>query len=467
VKNPFPWLTIGICSALLLPPLFMNGMFSDGMLYASVSKNYAQGLGTFWEQFYSTTAYTAFHEQPPLLFFLQGMFFKILGTSMYTERIYCLLAALINAFLIYRCWKISYPARGTWWMPLLFWFTMPVTFYAFINNLEESTMSVFVLAAMVHVLRALHLKQRETLHLLLAGAMILLAGLTKGVQGMFLLSAPFFWWLCFRKTGFFIMLRQSFLLALIPVLFAIYAWFTPAIHASLEVYFTSRFFSTFHHLNDTSTSRFHILYELFLDLLSLFVMLTLILVASTGKKGFFSGWKEQKKLILFFALTAASGILPLMVTMEQRGFYLVTALPFIALAASLFIAPNIEQIQQKMAEKGRIATFLSIFGVFITISAIISTFFFAGKPKRDSEKLHDLPLIAAKTGEWKTLLTTKNIFLDWGFSAYAMRNHSLSVTENKTVANEWLVLEKTDPVPEGYQLISLPTERYLLFRKKP
>jgi hypothetical protein len=302
---------------------------------------------------------------------------------------------------------------------------------------------------------------------MLAGGMLLLAGLTKGVQGMFLLSAPFFWWLCVRDTGFLIMLKQSLLVVLIPVLFLLYAWFTPEAHSSFDAYFTSRYISTFNHVNDTSGSRFHILYELLLNSLSLLTMLAAILVATTGKKDFFPGWKDQKKLILFFILSSFAGIFPLMVTMEQRGFYLVTALPFLAIAAALFIAPNIEQIQENLLIKRKTSAFLSVLGIFITTGAIISTFIVAGKPKRDAEKLHDLVLIAAQTGERKTILTTQKVYLDWGFSTYAMRNHGISVTENVAITNEWLVLEKTDTVPDGYQSVSLPTERYLLLKKKP
>lgn len=440
----------------------MDGMFSDGMLYASVSKNYAQGYGTFWEQFSSATS-SAFHEQPPLMFFLQGMFFKMLGYSMYTERIYCLIAALINAFLILRCWKIIRPASSISWLPVLFWFTMPVTFYAFINNLEECTMSVFVLAAMVHLLHALHVKQRETLHLMLAGIFILLAGLTKGIQGMFLLAAPFCWWLCMRHAGFIAMLRQSFFVAVVPLLFVLYAWFTPEVRASFESYFSSRFVSTFAHANVTG-SRVHILYELLLDSLPMLVMMAAILLAT---KTFFSGWQQHKKLILFFLLVSATGILPLMVTLEQRGFYLVTALPYIAIAAALFVAPGMEKMQENLARRNKLSAFLSIFGMVLTTGALVATFLLAGKPKREGEKIHDLALIATQTGERQTLLTTTSIYTDWGFSACAMRNHGLSITENNTIANTWLVLEKTDAVPSGYIAIPLLTERYNLYKKVP
>lgn len=465
ISGSFIWLTIGACSILLLPALFMDGMFSDGTLYASVSKNFAQGYGTFWEPYNSATS-NAFYEQPPLMFFLQGLFFKMLGYSMYTERIYLLLAALINAFLIYRCWQIVRPSAAIGWLPVLFWFTMPVTFYAFINNLEECTMSVFVLAGMVHLLRALHTEQRETLHLVLAGAMILLAGLTKGLQGMFLLAGPFLWWLCMRKTGFLTMIKQSFLIAIIPLLFVMYAWFTPEVRASFESYFNSRFVNTFNHSHDTA-GRFHMLYELFLDSLPMLVMMLFILIATKSKMALFAGWQQQKKFILFFLAVAASGILPLLVTLEQRGFYLVTALPYLAIAASLFMAPSMELLQEKLARRKTAAAFLSIFGMIMTTAAIIATFLLAGKPKRDAEKLHDLPLIAAQTGERQTLLTTANIYVDWGFVSYAMRNHGLSMTENNTIADTWLVLEKTDAVPSGYIAIPLLTERYNLYKKTP
>lgn len=458
----FPWLTIGVCSLLLLPALFMNGMFSDGMLYASVSKNYAQGYGTFWQPYFSATS-GPFHEQPPLLFFLQGLFFKMLGYRMYTERIYCLIAAFLNAFLIIRCWKIIRPASSLSWLPVLFWFTMPVTFYAFINNLEECTMSVFVLAAMVHLLRALQEKRRETLHWIIAGIFILLAGLTKGVQGMFLLAAPFCWWLCVRNNGFVAMLRQSFFVAIIPLLFVAYAWLTPEVRTSFESYFYSRFFNTFNHSHDTA-GRFHMLYELLLDSLPMLGMMAGILFAT---KTFFTGWQQHKKLVSFFLLVAASGILPLMVTLEQRGFYLVTALPYIALAAALTVAPGMERLQENLARRNKLSISLSIFGMLFTTGALVATFVLAGKPKRDGEKIHDLALIAAQTGERKTLLTATNIYLDWGFNAYAMRNHGLSITENNTIADTWLVLEKTDIVPAGYTSIPLATERYNLYKKNP
>ncbi len=465
MKNPLPWLTIGICCALLLPTLFMDGMFMDGVLYSSVSKNYAHGLGTFWEQYYSAASGVAFHEQPPLMFFLQGQFFKLLGDSIYTERIYSLIAALICSGLIYRCWKIIQPSSKTGWLPVLFWFTIPITFYAFINNLEECTMSVFVLAATVHLLRALHTKQGETLHLILAGLMILLAGLTKGVQGMFLLAAPFVWFISVRDKNFMGMIRQSFLVALVPVLFVIYAWFVPAVHSSFAAYFSARFVATFNHSHDTSGSRFHILFELLQGIIGLLVMLGIILFTTKNRFAVSKGWRTHKKLILFFACVAVTGIFPLMITLEQRGFYLVPALPFIAFAAALIVAPNVELMRTRLKNRRKLTAFIRVFGMLLTVGAIVSGVLLAGKPKRDRDKLEDLALIASQTGENEIIAANHSVKEDWGLNTYAMRKYGITIKEDLSLENEWLLLQKADTVPEGFQQVSISTSIYNLYRK--
>ncbi len=465
-EHPLAWITAGLCALLLLPALFMDGMFMDGVLYASVSRNYAEGFGTFWFPYFSETFYTDFHEQPPLMFFLQGTFMKVLGTGLYTERIYCLIAAVISVFLVHRCWTVVRGSGKTGWLPVLAWFIMPVTFWAYTNNVEECTMTLFVLAAMIHFLRAAHERKRETFHLLFAGLWILLAGLTKGLQGMFLLGAPFVWWLTVRNTSFVRMIGQSLLVAAIPALFVLYAWFTPDVHASFEAYFTSRFSKTFSGVTATTASRFHLLFELLLDTLPLIVVGTVLLLSFRKSRRFPAGWESSKKLVLFFLLVALTGILPLLVTLEQRGFYLVTALPYVALAFTLLVAPQAELLETRALQRRKLSAGLGVFGLVLLAGAVAATFFMAGKPRRDEANLHDLPLIAAQTGERATLSASNVICSDWPFLCYAMRNHGLSFNNQQLVQYKWLLLEKGDPEPVGYKKVEVPLVRFSLYGKK-
>jgi len=48
VNFPFRVFTIAVFVIAILPSLVQDGMFIDGIQYAVVSKNLANGLGTFW-----------------------------------------------------------------------------------------------------------------------------------------------------------------------------------------------------------------------------------------------------------------------------------------------------------------------------------------------------------------------------------------------------------------------------------
>ena len=39
----------------------------DGLMYSAISKNLANGIGTFWNPYLSETLFPEFHEHPPLV----------------------------------------------------------------------------------------------------------------------------------------------------------------------------------------------------------------------------------------------------------------------------------------------------------------------------------------------------------------------------------------------------------------
>ncbi len=87
-QTPFWLFTVALLFALTLPVLVQDGMFQDGMLYAGIAKNLAGDRGSFWALHFSPTLFNIFNGHPPLAFGIQALFFKILGNSIYTERVY-------------------------------------------------------------------------------------------------------------------------------------------------------------------------------------------------------------------------------------------------------------------------------------------------------------------------------------------------------------------------------------------
>src|SRR5690606_19575093 len=85
---------------IISPALFSDGMFMDGLIYATIAKNLANGMGSFWYLKFSETFFSAFHEHPPLAMALQSIFFKIFGDSIYVERFYSMGSFLITGYIM-------------------------------------------------------------------------------------------------------------------------------------------------------------------------------------------------------------------------------------------------------------------------------------------------------------------------------------------------------------------------------
>jgi 4-amino-4-deoxy-L-arabinose transferase-like glycosyltransferase len=464
--NPHVLLTIGICSILLIPSLFMDGMFMDGVLYSSVSKNYAHGNGTLWNMTFSLTAHHAFHEQPPLMFALQSAFFKIFGDSMYTERIYSLCAAILSTLLLARCWTHISMHRSTSWFPVLIWFIMPVTFYGYINNLEECTMTVFILASLTHILRALNAPKELHLHWLLAGFWLLLAGLTKGIQGMFLLAAPFWVMIFIDKGKFLPFVRRSVLIGAIPALFVVIALLNTEIRDSFSEYFGSRFVNTFNGTNASTNSRFHMLFELLIDTLP---SLALILITLFAMRKVYSPLKMPAALrskLLFLLACGFSGILPLMVTLEQRGFYLIPPISIIALFIALIGERQIAVIQTNRENSLVYRRIASIAGTIIILTSVITTVLKAGEFKRDADTLTGLKAVSSITGQNTYVMASTGIMSDWPVICYAQRFHGFSLHDNaKAYPAPWYVERKGEnSAPPGFVPVNCESAAFSLYR---
>jgi 4-amino-4-deoxy-L-arabinose transferase-like glycosyltransferase len=94
---------------LFIPNLLQKGMFVDGLWYATISKNLAEGFGSFWSPAFTHTMAPVFIDHPPLVFGIQSLFFKVLGDALYVEKIYALFIISLTLVLIIILWRIIRP----------------------------------------------------------------------------------------------------------------------------------------------------------------------------------------------------------------------------------------------------------------------------------------------------------------------------------------------------------------------
>jgi len=67
--------------------LLRLGLHGDGVEYACVARNLADGLGTFWKPYLEDYRHPVFHEHPPLVYWIQSLFFRIFGDGAYFEAV--------------------------------------------------------------------------------------------------------------------------------------------------------------------------------------------------------------------------------------------------------------------------------------------------------------------------------------------------------------------------------------------
>lgn len=465
---------IFVCTVMLIltvATLIKHGMFMDAMLYTSVSHNLSHGIGTFWLPYfdeYNVADLSSFHEQPPLAFGIQSLFFRLLGDSMYVERFYTFFTMCVNAFLINILWKEITKDTPTLkpfgWLAILLWITIPVCFWSYSNNMHENTMSMFTLSAVLFSYKALQSQQNNIFYFILSACFICLAALTKGFPALFPITVPFLHWLFIRKKSFpkIVLYSSIMLLVMIIIGFALYLY--PPSHESLSIYLFKR---AFQRINEAPSvdSRFFILGRLFSELIPAFAFTALFVLISMWKKIDLE-FSIQKKQAFLFIFIGLSGSLPLMLTMVQNGFYFVASLPFFGIGFALITAPVIWALLQKI--KPEAGSKLMVVSITCLVAAIVFIYFQKDKYSRDKELLHDVEQIASVVPANTRINCSNSTYSNWSLNCYLVRTYGISINNIvfDSTQRKYFVTELNGESPDAtkFREISLSTTQYKLYQ---
>lgn len=467
--NIYSWLlSLTVVFALTLPFLIQDGMFMDAMLYTSVAKNLAEGYGTFWfPQFskYNIAGLSSFHEQPPLGFGIQSLFFTVLGSSLYTERIYVLCTILLTVYLIFKIWKLvakdtAYENSG-WVVPVL-WISIPVCFSTYRDNMMEDTMTIFILLSAFFFL--LYRQRNKLIYAILTGVSIFCAALVKGVPGFFPLILPLLYHVFIERSKLLNLMRDLMITGITVLLLFGLLMLWPDARESLSVYLFKRLLVR---VNDvpTVTNQFYIFYRLLSELL---VPVALVLIFFLfERKDFKQKWSLlPKQYVYFFLCLGIAGSLPLMLTKVQKGFYFVPSLPFFAIAFGLVVAPIIAMRLERQ-DFNKYMKWFKPFTLILFVTVLLFTVSKAGQTRRHKDVLHDVYIIG-KYIPGKTLLSVEmEIMENWAFQTYMMRYFTVSLEPYKK-EQFYLVLKGnangTDI--QGFQKVNTPLILFDLYQKE-
>ncbi len=398
--------------------LFTPGQFIDGATYASISRNLSQGLGSFWNLFYTPNLYPHFIEHPPLFFGVQSLFFSFFGDYWYTEDIMGFFLWVITALGIDRiCRWSSLSSRGTQWA-LIFWTIVPVVSWSFGNNLLETLVSPLTVWSVAISIYGMRRKQYFTLAL--AGMIIAGAFMTKGPLGLFPLAFPFFWHITSgsnRKFRFLI--RDSLFVSLGALFIMSLMLISKDAIAVIDSYWTKQVVKSISNIT-TVKSRFYIVMVFFIQLA---LPLLLALVIRLFNKGL-SPNKKTLSRSLTFGLFSLSAIIPMIVSLKQSDYYSTPAYPFAAISIAFCIERCLLQFK-RIKPKIFFQIIISSFSIGILLRLFPFIHDHRDLQLRESIEYH------ANQYRGDTVFVSDDLFTNWSLQAHCARIGQIYMSNNK------------------------------------
>jgi hypothetical protein len=411
-------------------------MFLDGVTYASIARNLAQGRGCFWAPHYTATIYPAFHEHPPLAFWLQSQWFRVLGDHWFVERAYSATAAVLIAVFIVIIWRAVHrtaESRNHDWLPVALWMAAPVVSWSIVGNLLETTVAVFVTAAVA----ALVLTTRGPVPTALAGGIlsglcVVGAALSKGPVGLFpLAAAPALALLpgqC-RRSLWYGGTAQWMAVLLCGALLVV----MPASRDSLSAYLHEQVVTALAGRREVSSGSLTIVVALFQGVWLPMATVGALLVMA-GRP-----WTKPAPGVvssaIAFMLLGLSGTLPILVSPKQTGHYLMPAVAFYAISFSALVSATVADLGHRLGRR----TALTVRAVAGTL--VIGTMVAAALPalEREPARLAELDRLAPVAPRGITAGICAATNADWGLHAWFQRRFQMSLDATQPLSHEWFL----------------------------
>ena len=425
-NTPFWLLLIGLFLILVSKNLLTEGMFLDGVTYACISRNMACGLGSFWNPSYTQTIGHVFHSHPPLAFGLEALFFKVLGDHWWVEKLYSVLAFLFTGLLIALIWKRTTNNLRWAWLPLLFWLVMPLATWCATNNMLENTMSVFVLFSVY--LMIVGYQRNHKIWLFLSAVALLLAFLSKGFTGLFPLVFPILYCAFDQKRKWIQGPIDSLILLVSIAVFAgIMFLVCPGSFGYIKDYIRLQVIGGGLH-EATASSRFYIVFALLQQLMIPYVIAMALVICKARSKvnNKVFEFPPDKGWFYVFLIMGLVGVLPIMVSVKQRDFYMLAALPFFALACGHITLSMLTLWLPKITPKVR--GWMTLGAGCVVLLGLVLNVVHIGKYGRDEALIEEVKQRIAEYEGNNVIEITPEEYTQWAKHAYFMRYGKISLS---------------------------------------
>lgn len=453
---------LGMIAALYVPRLIAEGLAYDGLLYACVARNMAQGIGTAWAPIYTSVesiwivgnTTDILYGQMPLFYWLQVPWFWAFGDHWWVEKAYdtTLMAAVLVA--VGRLWRWQFAdthLKSYAWLPVLLLAVCPDFRWTCTNHVIEPSLTLLCLASIYSTLRAWqHSSERWAL---VGGLWLGLGVLLKGPVGLYPLVGPLA--LCLTQSPDYSKALRLLGWLLLPLLL---------LALGIAAYAPARFFVTQFAEVQLSASllglrsesdvasqpwgRLHIVWALLYNLSNVAVLL---LVAALGL-----GVGRQlsiSPLVRFWLLMGMAATVPFVLSPKQAAYYIVPALPCWILGISTWAGPwlhkGIERYWQPYAVVlARRWLMVGWAGVVVLTAGLLYDLGITGKTPQQRHFIEAFGPVAQHLPQGQVVaVPDRSWVLDPYLNTYLQRYHRISLIADAT-RSPWC-LTSADSGPLG------------------
>ncbi|WP_317900218.1 ArnT family glycosyltransferase [Aurantibacillus circumpalustris] len=414
---------------LIVAPLFQKGCFIDGMLYKTVSYNYAEGLASFWNMKFTDTSMTFFCEQPPLYFYLLSNFYKLFGVHYLTDRFFTLLLFIALTVLLHLILKLVFKKTQSYLLLTYFFLlAIPVFCWSYVNQVIEPLVCVFVSLGILFFIR--FLRTDKIVFMILFGLVCYLLFLTKGFQSCFIVVLPLSYFLFTKlKKTFFLFSFISVGVFLLLIIGSIFMYIPAKVW--FECYYSARLVLTIENVGNTTNNHFEIIGRFFSEVIVCLGIVVLLILYLRIKKAYPLVFVIRNflanKLALALFITSLFGSFPYAISLVQRGFYLIPS--FICFVLALVIGLRrywtIVFCGLERIDKFKLVW---IFTGMVMLAAVFYFCFNLTAYKRDEIKLKDIDKILPLLQEGETVIIESAMWNDFSLHSYLYMAKKISLS---------------------------------------
>ena len=446
-KNHVYILAFSLFSLTILPRLMSYGMFLDGVVYAALSNNLANGIGELWKPIYTYTLHNPFYEHPPLAFWMQSFLYYILGDSRFIESFYGYFWSILTIIVMVHIFHLVYDNKSSQnqsqrkssvaAFAIIAFCTIPKVSWMYAHNMLEIPLGFFTTLSVYFSLMSMKANHKKS-HLgfgFLSGVAIGLAFLVKGPVGLFPLASSFlFYFLISKERDRFGLFLSYFGTLLALAAFSVLIISHDAAYTNITQYLKQQVFASLSGARKNA-ERWFIFQRLFAELLPPALVFYVISYFLRKKSKI-----KMSKPFLFFLLLAISASFPIVLSDKQTSWYLFPSYPFYALAITLLFVDPVSQLIVWLDDKlSRKKMTLALSGAIFLI-AILSMILDKNNIRRNQYYYKDFIMQKLDIPEKQVISTCPtNLIHAWGLAARMMRDHKASLT--KEAGKEFLLVQ--------------------------